>query len=237
MNTQVKEIMEELEALGTEQTRKTFINHGAKGALFGVKVGDLKGIQKRIKKKHLLALALYDTLNSDAMYLAGLISEPMKMTKDQLQDWVEKASWSMIGEYTVPWVASESNFGWEKGLEWIQSPEESIATSGWATLSNLVSLKKDEELDVAALSGLMDFVAQNIHRQPERVKYTMNGFIIAVGSYVSLLTEKAKETANAIGKVSVFMGNTACKVPDAYSYIIKVEQMEKTGKKKKTVFC
>lgn len=237
MNTEVKEIMQELESLGTEQTRKTFRNHGAKGELFGVKVGDLKVIQKRIRKNHALALGLYDTLNSDAMYLAGLISDPLQMTPEDLQHWVEKAEWEMISEYTVAWVAAESKYGWEKALEWIQSPVEHIAASGWATLSCLMSLKKDEDLNVAAISGLLDFIAQNIHTQPNRVKYTMNGFVISAGSFVGLLTEKAKDTAKAIGKVQVFMGNTSCKVPDAFEYIVKVEQAEKTGKKKKTVFC
>jgi hypothetical protein len=40
----VSEVMAELEALGSESTRRTFRNHGAPEALFGVKVGDLKGV-------------------------------------------------------------------------------------------------------------------------------------------------------------------------------------------------
>ena len=43
----VQAIMKELESLGTEQTRKTFARHGATGGkLFGVRVGDLKKVQK-----------------------------------------------------------------------------------------------------------------------------------------------------------------------------------------------
>lgn len=36
------EIMWKLAELGSEQTKKTFINHGVQGTFFGVKVGDLK---------------------------------------------------------------------------------------------------------------------------------------------------------------------------------------------------
>jgi hypothetical protein len=41
------------------------MKHGAPEPIFGVKFGDLK----RVKKDHQLALGLYSTGNSDAMYL------------------------------------------------------------------------------------------------------------------------------------------------------------------------
>jgi len=72
---------------------------------------------------------------------------------------------------------------------------------------------------------------------PNRVRHSMNNFVIAAGTYVTALSSKAKAAATAIGTVSVNMGNTACKVPDAMVYIKKAEDSGKTGKKKKTVFC
>jgi hypothetical protein len=36
--------------LGNEQTKKIHLRHGAIEPLFGVKVGDLKAIQKKVKK-------------------------------------------------------------------------------------------------------------------------------------------------------------------------------------------
>lgn len=229
--------MSQLQQMGTEQTRKTWLNHGAKGEFFGVKIGDMKTIQKKIKRDHELALALYKTGNADAMYFAGLISEPAKMTKQQLQEWVEQSTWHMLNEYTVAWAATESLYGHELALEWIDSNEEKIQASGWCTYGGLVSLKKDEELDVKELERLLSRVQKTIHQQGDRVKYAMNGFVIAVGSYVMALTEKASATAAAMGTVMVDMGGTACKVPDAAAYIGKVEAAGKLGKKKKTVFC
>jgi hypothetical protein len=46
-----------------------------------VKVEELKKIQKQIKKDYQLALDLYDTGVYDAMYLAGLIADDLKMSK------------------------------------------------------------------------------------------------------------------------------------------------------------
>ena len=56
-----EQIMKELEKKGSESIKKIFLNHGAKGPLFGVKVGDLKVIQKKVKKDHKLAMELFGT--------------------------------------------------------------------------------------------------------------------------------------------------------------------------------
>ena len=45
------------------------------------------------------------------MYLAGLIADEKLISKEDLNYWVENASWHMIAEYTVPWIAAESKFG------------------------------------------------------------------------------------------------------------------------------
>ena len=44
-----KEVLIELEKLGTDQTKKILVRHGApSNQLFGVKVGDLKVLEKKI---------------------------------------------------------------------------------------------------------------------------------------------------------------------------------------------
>ena len=85
------EVMTQLKKLGTEQTRKTFARHGAPDNIFGVKVGDLKTLQKKIKMDHALALELFATGNGDAQYLAALVADDMAMTKKDLQTWADGA--------------------------------------------------------------------------------------------------------------------------------------------------
>lgn len=231
------EILDELKQMGNESTKKIFLNHGAKEPFYGVKVGDMKKIQKKVKKNQALATELYDSGVSDAMYLAGLIAEEDKMTKTQIQDWAKKANWYMLSEYTVPWVAAESEWAWELAIEWIDAKEDKIASSGWATLSCILTLKKEDDLDVKELRKLLDRVVKTIHDAPNRVKYTMNGFVISLGGQIPSLTEVAKTAADDIGKVNVEMGGTACKVPPARVYIEKIESKGYVGKKKKTVKC
>ncbi|MDZ4759218.1 MAG: DNA alkylation repair protein [Bacteroidota bacterium] len=232
-----KEVLRELEKMGTAQTRKTWANHGAKEPFFGVKIGDMKIIQKKVKKDYELSLQLYDSGNSDAMYLAGLIADEKRITKEDLQRWAENASWHMVSEFTVPWIAAESFYGWILGMEWIDSPDPKIASCGWATLASVVSLKPDAELNIQLLDKILNRVAKNIHSAPNRVRYTMNGFVIAVGSYIESLTDKAIATAEKIGNVEVEMGGTCCKVPTAKEYILKVKAAGKIGKKRKEARC
>jgi 3-methyladenine DNA glycosylase AlkD len=231
------EIVKQLKPLGRDTYKKVLLNHGVKEPIFGVKIEDLKKIQKRVKKDYQLALDLYDTGIYDAMYLAGLIADDPKMTKKDLRQWIKKATCDSLSEYTVPWVAAESNHGRELALEWISSKQESVAAAGWATLSNLVAITDDANLDLAELKQLLQRVQKTIHQQPNRVRYVMNSFVISVGSYVQGLTELALQTAARIGPVSVDMGGTACKVPLASDYIQKVQKRGAIGKKRKTVKC
>jgi 3-methyladenine DNA glycosylase AlkD len=232
-----KQILDELRPLGSESYKKTLKNHGIQEPLFGVKIEELKKIQKRIKHDYQLALDLYDTGNYDAMYLAGLIADDAKMTKKDLRRWLSKSSSQALCEYTVPWVAAGSPHGWELALEWIESKEEPEASAGWGTLSSLVATKEDADLDLPELKRLLQRVQKTIHQQPNCVRYAMNGFVIAVGSYVSSLTDLAIEVGEKIGEVTVDMGATACKVPSAPEYIRKVQKRGTVGKKRKSAKC
>lgn len=234
----LQQVLKELETYGDPQTKKTLMRHGSKEPFFGVKVADLKKILKKTKKNHELSLQLYDTGNSDAMYLAGLMADEKKITKKQLNDWVDKAYWYYLSEFAVPWVAAETEHGFELGLKWIKSKKEGTAAAGWATLANYASVHLDEKLDIKTYEKLLEQVGKTIHDlPPNRVRYTMNGFVIAVGSYIKELTKKAQTVAGNIGKVTVEMGNTACKVPLAKDYIQKVIDKDRVGKKRKKARC
>ncbi|MBD0379979.1 DNA alkylation repair protein [Paenibacillus sedimenti] len=232
-----EEVMVRLEELGTEQTKKTFLRHGAKEPLFGVKVGDLKKLVKFVKKDQELALALYDSGNHDAMYLAGLSVNPKTMTKERLQKWVQKAYWHMQAEYTVAGVTAESCSALELAGEWIESPEEMIAACGWSAYANYVSMTPDEHLDFAEIGRLLKRIRTTIHTERNRVRYVMNSFVIVVGSSCEPLHDEAMSVAREIGTVTVDVGQTACQVPLAVDYINKVEAAGKRGTKKKTCIC
>jgi hypothetical protein len=233
-----KDLLEELKGLGKESYKSVLCrNHGVKEPCFGVPISELKKFQKRIKKDYQLALDLYDTGNYDAMYLAGLIADDARMTRKDLQRWVEKAYAGGLTGATVPWVAAGSPLGHEIALEWIESAKPLVASAGWATLSSLVSFKADTGLDLPELKRLLQRVQKAIHQAPDVVRYQMNSFVIAVGSYVGPLTEFALQIGEQIGPVAADLGNNDCQVPSAPDYIRKVQQRGSIGRKRKSAKC
>lgn len=230
------EVMSELERLGSAQQRKTYSNHGITGNVFGVKIGELKVVAKKLKGHQAVALELFRTGNMDAMYLAGLVVDPRQMTRKELEAWVKATDWGMISEYTVPWVAAESPFGRELALKWIDSNDESVAAAGWNTFSGWLALTSDSDLDLPEITKLLARVEKEISTAPNRVRACMNGFVIAVGASVKPLLAKAKATAKKIGKVDVDLCGS-CKLPSAVDTIQKIEAMGRVGTKRKTVRC
>lgn len=233
----LKQVMSELEKNGSEQTRKTYARHGTVGPMYGVKIGDLKVIAKKIKGEQDLACDLYATGNHDAMYLAGIVADGAQMSKKQLENWALAAKSPMIAEYTVPGVAAESPHARALALKWIRSRKESLAASGWNTYNGLISVTDDDDLDLGEIADLLDRIVETIDAAPNKVRYAMNNFVIAVGAYVKPLLKKAKAAAKKIGVVAVDMGDTACKVPVATAYIEKIESMGRVGKKRKSAKC
>ncbi|MEJ7911910.1 MAG: DNA alkylation repair protein [Chitinophagaceae bacterium] len=231
------EVIADLKSYSSKPREFLFNKHGAKGTSWGVKFGDLQKIRKKIGKDHRLSLTLYKTGISDAQYLAGLVADEQKITKTELQDWAQTAESSVIIEYAVPWIAADSGHGWALGLKWVEDKKDSLQCCGWATLANEVTLRADQDLDLSMLEILLDKVSTTISEKENRVRYTMNGFLIAVGCSVEPLSKKALQIGQKLGKIKVDMNGTACKTPYAPDYISKAAEKGAIGKKKKMARC
>lgn len=234
---EVQEVLDTLYALRNDHIRSIFLGYGAPQNILGVKIGDMKPILKKINKQQELALQLYSSGVPDAMYLAGLAANGALMEPRQLEDWAQRASWQMISEYTVPWVAAEHPAAIELGLRWIDSPVEKIASSGWSLLAGLAMLKPDHELNTDLYCTLLNRIIQDISDAPDRVKYCMNAFVISVGAGMSELTDMAIQTAEKIKNVKINTAGKSCKLPSASEAIHKIRLKGRIGKKKKTLKC
>jgi 3-methyladenine DNA glycosylase AlkD len=231
------EVMKALESKASATTKRTLMRHGAPEPIFGVRIGDLKPIQKQIKGDQSLAMQLYATGNSDAMYLAGLVADGRKMTRAQIERWVKTSVWHMHSGTTVPCVAAEHPDAIEIALKWTDSPKESIAESGWATLSNVLITTPDDQLPMKQIETLLNRIVKTIKSSQNHVRYAMNNFVICCGTYVAPLADKAVAAARKIGRVEVDMGLTDCQVPDAESYILKSRRGLPVAPKRKTTRC
>lgn len=232
-------VMATLKKKGKANTRAIYARHGMpEERTFGASTADIKAIAKTIKGDQALALQLYETRMMEAMYLAGIVADGSQMTRKQLEGWCEGAvGLRMIAEYTVPWVAVDSPHARDLAMQWIESKDEHVASTGWCTYAGLLSVEPDDALDLAEIEKLLGRAVKGIGRAQNRVRYTMNNFVICVGSYVKSLLKQAKASAKQIGDVSVDMGDTSCQVPLATAYIAKVEAARRVGQKRKTIRC
>ncbi len=231
------EIMAELESLSNERMKKYYVGQGAKEPLFGVASGALKPIVKKIKYDQQLAEELYETGNYDAMYLAGMIADPKKMTPADFDRWIEKAYFHMISDYIVAVTLAETDFAQEVADKFIASGNELVMSAGWSCYEWLLGSRKDTEFDRSKILSLLETVEKHIHSQPNRTRYAMNGFVIAVGISYIPLHEEAKSTAERIGEVTITLGKGVCSVANAYVKIKSETDKGRLGFKRKHVRC
>ncbi len=235
----LEEVMAELKSKGSEKGRTTYVRHGMPAdRVLGVSIADLKTIAKKIRNNQDLAIELYETGIMDAMYLTGMVADGARLSEETLNRWAHAAEgMQMISEYTITALATDHPKARELALKWIESDSESVASSGWTTYAGIVATKPDSELDLEEIRLLLAKAIPGSKSAKNRVRHTMNAFVIAVGCYVKPLNAEAKEAGKQMGKVNVDMGATPCKVPDAVAYIQKVESMGRLGQKRKSMRC
>jgi len=232
------EIMGELEKLGTAQTRKTFRTHGAPTNCYGVKIGDLKKyLLKKVKDHHELCLELFATGNSDAQYLAGLAIDSKKMTKVEITSWLRQSSWSAIDETIVAGVAAESPFALELAREWLAMSDSKSQNVGWLTFGKYLSIQSDDQIAQVEIEQLLQRLKKEIHTAPNEIRYSMNQFIIYVGSYYTNLTDIALETAAEIKEIEITLATRGCRLPNPATKIQKLKDHNRLGIKRKQIIC
>lgn len=230
-------VMQELEALGKERLKKNYMSNGAHEPLFGVATGEMKPLARKTKKNQPLAERLYATGNYDAMYFAGIIAEPMKMTEADFERWMDAAYFHMLSDFVVAVTLAETDFAQAVADKWIASGEELRMSAGWSCYCWLLGSRPDGEFCASKIAGMLDQVKNTIHDSPDRTKSAMNNFIYTVGISYLPLHDKAVETAKAVGPVEVRRGKTTSRLSLASENIQKFMDRGDLGFKRKNVRC
>ncbi|WP_128100334.1 DNA alkylation repair protein [Paenibacillus sp. DCT19] len=233
----LEEVMQELEALGKERTKKIYMSNGAHEPLFGVATGAMKPMSRKIKKDQELADQLYATGNYDAMYFAGVIADPKAMTAADFERWMETAYFYMISDYIVAVTLAETDIAQEVADAWIASGDELKMSAGWSCYCWLLGSRKDGEFSSDKLEAMLDQVKDTIHDSPERTKFSMNNFIYTVATSYQPLHDQAVETAKLVGPVEVNKDKPKSKLIQASENIQKAVDQGRIGFKRKYVRC
>jgi len=210
--------MAALEAAGSEQTRKTYARHRVTQPMFGVSFATLQTLRKQIRVDHELALALWQTNNFDARNLAVKVVDPQRMSEAELDSWALEPSAAMCCSY-VAQIAAEGPHGHRCVERWLAAANEPQRCVGW-TLVGALAMNDESITDAWFVERLRD-IESGIHAAPNGQRDVMNRTIISIGCRSEALRAAATAAAKRIGVVEIDHGDTACKTPDAASYIEK----------------
>ena len=119
--------------------------------------------------------------------------DPTVMTPDDFERWMDKAYFYMLADWVVAVSLAETSFAQEIADRWIESGEELRMSAGWSCYQWLLGNRSDSEFDTNKLRAMVQRATNTIHSQPNRTRYSMNGFIIAVGIHYLPLHNEALE--------------------------------------------
>jgi 3-methyladenine DNA glycosylase AlkD len=139
----VRDVLAQLERLGTRATRDGMARYGIEARqAFGVPMGALLTLSKRLGRDHDLSLALWESGWYEARLLASLVGDPARVTRRQMNAWA--ASFENWGDCdTVCFkLFDQSPFAWEKARQWSASPRELVKRGGFVLMACLAGHDK-----------------------------------------------------------------------------------------------
>ncbi len=217
-----QEILATLRKLGKPQTVAIYKRHGSGDNVFGVLTSEIAKLRKKIKVDHALAMALWNTGNSEARVLALQIADATKVTRVDADRFLENGPVHFLGCYLCELLA-RSPIAEQVMRDWMKSPEEFTREMGYGIFS--ACLKNDpDSISDADAEKVLATIEQEIQRSPNWARYAMNGALIAIGVLKPALRDMALEVARRIGKVENDHGETHCKTPDAVPCIVKASK-------------
>ena len=211
----VKEILAQLEALGDEKLRAQNKKRGAGDNQFGVKMGDIRTLAKKIKTNHELALELWDTGNIEARQLAILIIVPKKLSIDELNKMVRSEKYVWVADWLYSYVIKEHPEKEKLRTEWMKTKDVMAARAGWSLTAGCV-VRSPEVLDLPAL---LDRIESEMPKAAPEVQWTMNTTLAQIGINHPKLRKRALAIGEKLGIYRDYPVSKGCTSPFAPIWI------------------
>ena len=166
----LKETLKQLESLGNEKMRAHNTKNGAGDNQFGVQLGDIRVLAKKIKTNHELALALWKTGNIDAQLLATLLIKPKNLSADEMDRMVRSVTFVQVADWLNSYVVKQHPDKESLRQGWMATDDPMAARAGWSLTAERV-VKSPEGLDLPAL---LDRIESEMGNAAPEVQWTMN---------------------------------------------------------------
>jgi 3-methyladenine DNA glycosylase AlkD len=216
----VKEILAELESLGDDARRKHNAKAGAPENQFGVKLGDIRAIAKKLKTNRELALKLWNTGNVEAQLLATLLLKPRSLSADELDALTRSTTCTQVADWLNAYIVKEHPDKDTLREKWMKDKDRWAARAGW----DLTAARVSKGADGLDLPALLDRIEAELPKAKREVQWTMNNTLGAIGIHHAAYRKLAIAIGEAIGLYRDWPVSKGCTPP----YVpVWVEEMVK----------
>jgi len=219
-----EQVYQQLEDFGHESVRRLYAKQGAGANQFGVKLGDLRGLAKKLKKNHPLALQLWASGNSDAMILATMVMDPGQLTAADAQTMAEPLTYAKPLDELVGNVLVHTPFAEELRLRWMNAPEGLLGRAGWQLLVARITRGDTEGLDYDALLAQIE---AEILTTPKPKQEVMNRVLAEIGIQTPNYRQRCIELGERLGRFDDRPVHKGCTSPYVPEWIAAVLNRQK----------
>ncbi len=205
----LKATLKELEALGSERMRAMNLKNGSGDNQFGVKMGDIRALAKKIKVDHALALELWGTGNVDARFLAILLMKPKDLSAKKLDELVRSVHFPHVAIWLQNYVLKKHPAKEALREKWMKTKQPMAARAGWGLTAERV-VKDPKGLD---LSALLDRIEAEMGKAAPEAQWTMNMCLGEIGIHFPKHRKRALAIGEALGVYRDYPTSKGCTSP------------------------
>jgi 3-methyladenine DNA glycosylase AlkD len=212
--------MRQLKSLGNAGVRAQNAKTGPMGSgagdnQFGVPRGDVRKLANKIKTNHELALALWNTGNVDAQFLAALLVKVNLLSADEMERMVKSTTWVWVADWLYSYVLKARADKETLRQKWMKSVDRWTARAGWQLTAGRVA-KSPEGLD---LDALLDRIEKEMPAALPEVQWTMNMCLAEIGIHHPKLRKRALAIGEKLGIYRDYPCSKGCTSPFAPIWI------------------
>jgi 3-methyladenine DNA glycosylase AlkD len=211
----LNDALKQLRALGNAKVRAQNARHGAGDNQFGVSLGDTRKLAKKIRTDHGLALALWESGNVDAQFLAALLVQPKKLSAKEMDRMVRSVSFVRVADWLNAYVVRQHPDKEALRRDWMATDDRWAARAGWDLTAERVA-KSPDGLDVPALLARIE--SEMAGAAPE-VQWTMNNTLATIGIHFPKLRKQAIAIGEKLGIYRDYPVSKGCTSPFAPIWI------------------
>ena len=214
-DTTVSDLLAELATLEDPKIRAVSEKHGDD---YGVNLGRLRAVAKRLKTQHDLARRLWETGDTAARLLALLICRPKAFERADLDTMLREARSPKVHDWLVNYVVKKGPHAEALRRTWLADPDPVVASAGWALTAERVA-KDPVGLD---LPGLLDVIEAEMKDAPDRLQWAMNHCLAQIGIDHPDLRARAVDIGERLEVLKDYPTPPGCTSPFAPVWIAEI---------------